>query len=688
MTCLTTRTVFRAASFGGASLLTCLASPAIADPVAIVEGWVARSADSAVMEIVVDAVNHDPSTGRTIVTGLAIELSFDEMARAVADMIGVPEDEADLDGAISYTLRVPAVSFTDLAQSDGYFTAAAVEADAVLLEAGIDLADADMGETSAIYRQIAATDLRWARVPAIEADADRPLSQFVPLLRAITDVSFTDMQVAEVITRSALPEDAGEVVQRIDRLRLAGGQRGDIAQLAAQSFSMTAPDPETGDPLAVAAGPVSASDYNYGTMIDVLLGQREEDDFVPAIGSFELADLRVSVPGEGFSMMIDRIAAIDVGARTPSVMLVPYLDELVIEGRANPDFEPDPAELGRFIGALYGAMRLGEFEMNGLSVVAEDEFSAAVDAFGIRNLSAEGLGSFFLRGIDFSAETGDMIRYDEFEIADIGFPSLEALIELGIVADDGEPPVDLVLAALPTLGRVVNSGIRIRAPEEGLDLALDGSVFEMSDHIGPIPTRLALSVDRLQINTADLDGEGREVFEALDYETVVLSADLLARWREQDGDVRLEGEAELAEGGRLSIEALVGNVPRLVFEQPDQTGLIALLGATFKRLDARYDDDSLVERGIALAARDQDVSREAIRAQLLAMVPILASELGDVELAANATAAFSQLIENGTPVVLSMAAPAPLPLVAMAMSLQNDPLAVLGALDIEVGNPG
>lgn len=666
----------------------CLAiTPAAADPTAIIEQWVSSAAESDVMAVTVDGIDHDAATGRTVVTGLTVSVSLQDMVRAIAAMIDVPADEAEIDGAIGYTLRFPAISFTDLARSDGYFTAASVEADAVLIDAEIEVPDAEIADTNAVYQGFRATDLTWAQVPVVEPDPDRPVSQLLPLLRAVTDVSFSEMSIDEVITRSALPDGGGEIIQRIDALRFSDADRGDIAEMSAQSFATNATDAETGEPFTIVSGPISASDYNYGTMIDVLFGAVEESDFVSAIGTMELSDLRVSVPGEGFSMGIDRIAASDVGVRTPSQALLPYIDALVVAGRDDPDFEPDPEELIRFIGGLYGALRLGEFEMAGMTIDAADEFDGTMDAYGLRDLSAEGLGSFYIRGIGFRGVDDEIIRYDEFEIADIGFPDLDALIELGVLAEEGDPPVDVILAALPTVGRIVNSGIRISIPDDDAEFALDGSVFEMSDHIGPIPTRLALTMDRLQVNAADLDGDARQALEGLGYDTLVLSADILARWEEATSDLRLEIETELADGGRLTLDGVIGNVSRLIFDQPDETAAMALLGATFKQLDARFDDDSLVERGVAFGAEEQDITPEAMRAQLLALVPIALGQLGDAELAAEANQAVSQLIENGTPIALSVVAPAPLPLVAMGMSMQGNPASILGALEIEIDNP-
>lgn len=668
-----------------AALCATTATSASAAPQDIIEGWVSEAAGNAVMEVSYGTIDHDTSDGRTTVTDLTVTLALDELAETFAAQIGVEEDAAMSEGGISYTIRFPSIAFDDLESADGYLSASLVEADTMELDVTIEVDDAELGDSSVTYEGLRATDLRWAEMPAIQDDAARPISRFVPLMRAAIDVSFSEMSVASATATSAMPEDEGEIVQEFGAMRLRDAERGDIAEMVIDSFAMTAPDPETGQTFSIEAGSIRASDYNYGTMIDVLLGDAETPDYVVAIGAMEMNNLRVSVPEEEFSLSIADISADDIGVRSPSMPILPFADSLVLAFQADPDFEPDTAELIGFIGAIYGSMRLGAFEVSDIEVEFPEIQSGSIAAYGLRDLSAEGLGSLYLRGVDFTGLDGELIRYDDFEIADVGFPSLQALVRIGMMTDEGlEPPIDLILQAIPTVGRIVNSGIRVVIPNEDADFALDGSVLEMTDHIGPIPTRIATSLEGLQVNVADLEDEARDMFAGLGYERLSISSDLLARWDPETSDLFIDGSADLEDGGRLEFDGTIGSVQRLIFERPDETGVMALLGATFKAFNARFEDDSIVERGMEFAGAEQGVPPETVRAQILAIVPVALAELGDAELAASATEAVSQLLENGAPMAVSVIAPAPLPIVALGMSLQGNPASILDALEIEV----
>ncbi len=667
---------------GAAALTVALGGTAAADPREIIGNWVLASDDSPIIDVEHAGLTHDDATGVTRVNDLTVTIALDEIARGLMASIGEDADgDGQFDDSISYVIAFPTVAFTNLTHADGYFAADAIAAETMQLQTRIT-DDGDQHVFTVDYEGLSATMLQWAELPAVEDDADRPLSRFVPLLRAAVDFSFEEMVIASAVSRSDIPEEDVTITQVVGETRLAGAVNGDIAELSVASIEMSV---EGDDDVDITMGRIEARDYNYGGSIDILLGDRQVMNYAPAVGEMRMADIAFSVPEEDFSMTIDAIRIDDIGIRSPSVPVLPYVDQIIVAAMADDDFEPDEQEFVRFIGAIYGAMRLGRFEVSGIAFNAPEIDRGDIGAFGLRDLSASGLGSLFMRGLDIAGEDDVEVRYDDFEIRDVTFPDLAALIDMERAIE--EQDIATILAAVPTIGRIENSGVVMRIPEDDVDVSLGASVVEMADHIGPIPTRILFDVDRLQLDVDQLDAEAREPLEAMGYERIVLSAELEARWQADTSDLELRAETELRDGGRLFAHGTIGNVQRLAFERPDQTGLMSLLGATFENLDVRFEDDSIIARGFELAGSAQGVEGAAMQARALAMVPVVLSELGDAALAATATEAVTALVEDGAPLTIAITAPVPLPIVAIAASFESNPASILEALEIEVSNP-
>ena len=144
--------------------------------------------------------------------------------------------------------------------------------------------------------------------------------------------------------------------------------------------------------------------------------------------------------------------------------------------------------------------------------------------------------------------------------------------------------------------------------------------------------------------------------------------------------------AAVEQMGTLSGEGIVGNVPAVVFDQPDSTTVFALTGTTMNEIALRFDDDGLIERAIALSAREEGIEYGAMELRLKGMIPVFLSELDDPILANQLADSLNAVVETGASLSLKAVAKTPLPLAVLAMSVQG-PAALASMFDIEVSNP-
>lgn len=658
------------------------ATPALADPVSIVRGWTQTAAGSPVQVTVGDVV-HDPAGNVTTVSDLTVAIDLASYVRFIAGQLGVTQEGGPNDARMTYAFAFPELRFAGLAMEEGAITASSVEAATADLTFTAEFPDQPSQSTQGVYRDIAVKNLRLAVPPPLADDPQKPISRFLPLVRAALDVSFDEAAIGS-ITATVTEQDM-PLVQEFGATRIGRTVRGDISSLELDGMTMGVGEPGGSEAVGLRIGRITASDYNYGSLIDILAGEGETGDRTPLIGDLLLEDFSVSVPDGNLDFRMDAMRLQDWTVRKPSTDLLGWADQAFLNTMADPGWEPAEEELIRIVGALYGAFAIGRFEVSGIAAKGPELESGTLEAFGIRGLSDEGLVSLFARGVDFAGTKGEIVRLDDFEIGDIGFPDLAALVGLEKAIEANDIPA--ILKGMPVFGRYALSGLRILVPQENADLELEGTSLEMTDHVGPIPTRIYSDTRGLKIPVAAIeDEEARRPLEAMGYEMLDLSSELLLRWDETTTDLVADMSFDLADGFALTAEGTIGAIPKIVFEQPSQMTAMSLLGATFKNLDARFVDKSVVERGIGFAAAEQGMEPDAMRQFAKAMVPALLAQLGDPDLVTRASEAVGAVIDKGLPLSVMVSTANPLPVVAIVTAAQGNPASLVNLLEIEITN--
>ncbi len=675
-----------------ACVLTIFASgnQAFANGADIVNQWIADSASTEIVSISADDVSYSGLSSKTTVQNLQVTISLGVLAEIIVDAVGASEEAEDLDDA-RYNIVFPQIELTNLTENDDSYSIDAVRADALNLDMELGAAGADIPPTKVSYENFAADDLNWAKLPEFQANPDKPISQFLPMLRAMIDFSFSEMTINNITSVSPLAPDGPSMTAQYGPVKMGKTVRGDVSTLDAGRFLMEIPTPPDagGGEMTVAtvsAQTLTATDYNYGTMLDTLFAPAESatGEYKTAIGAIELGELNIAVPSEGVEVNIGSFVFENMGVRTPNRNFLAELEELALKERANEEVDMPEEEIVALVASIYGAFSIGKFEIADVDVSGPEIKTAGLGSYGMTDLSSEGLGSFYMQGIDVVLTNGDVFKYGKSTIENVGFPDLAALIALekNVEAQN----IQEVLKGIPTIGRIENSGLDFQISEEDLEFSLGKSVLEMTDHIGPVPTRIAVDVDNLKAPVDKMDDEPRQVFEQMGYSTIDASYDMQLQWDEATQDLNVTLDAELADGGRLKGDAKLGSIPRLVFEKPDQTAIFSLFATTLKNINLEFEDQSIVERGLGFAAAANGTDVDTIKAQAFALAPVMLGQIGAAELAADVTAAMRGVIDSGSKLVASAAPVTPLPLVSLGSLAQSDPAALIQSLNVSVGN--
>ena len=685
------RRCMRTSALTGTALTLLLTSGAIAraDGADIVNGWISQSESSDIFSVSVDDVAFDGLTSKTSVQNLVVNISLGAFAETIAKAFGETPKE-DLSD-VSYKISFPDIELTNLQDNGDRYSVGAVRAASMRFDMNMGAAGGGMPPSDGTYSNLSIDQLSWAKLPELPNDPDKPFSQFIPVLRAMIDFSYDEFTLDGATSSSPLAPDGPMMTAEYGPMRLGKTVRGDVSTLELEWFKMTIPIVEpgsenTGEVATITADAMTARDYNYGTMLDTLFAPPSDanGEYKTAIGSIAMDGMNVSVPSEDVEVTIGSFAFEDMGVRTPTRDFVTELETLAVKEKAGEEVDMSEEEIIELIASIYGAFSIGKFEVTDINVTGPEITTAKVGAYGMTDLSSEGLGSFYVEGIDVGLTNGDVFKYGKSTIENVGFPDLAALaaLEKNIEAQN----IEEVLKGIPTIGKIENSGLDFQISEEDLKFSLGKSVIETGGHIGPVPTQISIDIDNLNAPVDKMDSEPRQIFEQMGYDFVDISYDLQIGWDESTQDLNIGMDVSLAEGGRLKGSAKLGSIPRLVFEKPDQTAMFSLFATTFKNLEMEFEDQSIVERGLNVAAQMNNTDPEAMKAQIFAIIPIMLGQFGAADLAADVTASMRGVMENGSKLIATATPATPLPIVSLGSLAQSDPAALIQSLNVSVGN--
>jgi hypothetical protein len=336
-----------------------------------------------------------------------------------------------------------------------------------------------------------------------------------------------------------------------------------------------------------------------------------------------------------------------------------------------PEMTPGNAEK---LLTLLSSVRIGRYGLQGLAVEVSgtgvNDGRFALDVHDVTDLSLDGLGGYRLGGLSAAFE-GAEVALGEFRIGEIGFPKPEAILALirdpdGVMRTDLLPRVGLVRIA----GLMVKPGGRAAA---GKPVSLDLAELRQSDFLGGVPTRVAFTLAGLGL-PADLpDPKWRGALAELGYDALSLGGEIRLGYDAERSTLTLDAlSLALDKGGRLEAAATITGVSPDLLQAPDRLeDYIGEIG--FGAARAAYQDQSLVDRLLDVAARQQKVTREVFKARMAALVPALAAQIADPQMRAAIAQAVAAFIVRPGALEVVAEPPAPVPAVQVLATIAANP---------------
>jgi hypothetical protein len=281
-----------------------------------------------------------------------------------------------------------------------------------------------------------------------------------------------------------------------------------------------------------------------------------------------------------------------------------------------------------------GSFSVGNMEANGISgtIVGDDKKTGR---FSLDKIRMAGGGSvsagFAMQGLKIDS-TEAKIGLGEFVIDGIKYPQLAATSVSSSDKSEFKPE-----EFIPTIAHFRFAGIDVDVPDtkdkaKRTKAKLGQFDVKMGNHIGPIPTNIAILLDRLQMDIpADTNEKGLKDILALGYKALDVSMRYDQAYDMASKTLKLN-ELSLTSVGMFAAQAKaeLTNVTKEIFTLDKAVASVAALWVMAKSVSISVKNDSLFEKLIAQQAAGQKRKPEDVRAELAAgatmMVPMFLGE--------------------------------------------------------------
>lgn len=580
------------------------------------------------------------------------------------------------DGKSGATVRVPSVVFVGLTRTPaGGLTAKS-------MAVGTVEATAEDGSARGSMAGIEATNIALPNFSDLAYDPKAPFRSQMRILKTVATIRAERLRIGRV--EVSVPSADEPFLITYDGVSVTDFADGRIGRFT--SGAMTAAgrtrDKSTGQDVAVDVkiGKSEVVGYDIGAYTRVMDDESYKDGrgdgvWRDVLKSASLDGIDVSAGPVRFSMARGAMGAMRMRQfdTPPGAMF----DRIIADPKA---FEKDEKAAMAFTFGILRSMAIESYTLDGWSVTAPDLDRFLLGRFAIRDLSPDGLGEYSLDGVDIAAKGGG-VRLARFAFGGIKFPAIGDVmraIEAGKSGVEIDPQ-----SVMPTLGFLKIDGVEVDVPGKGR-VGLGSFSVDLSGYIRAIPTAARVVIRNVQVPTALVDDrQTREMMAALGYDKVDYSGELALRWDEPTGDFRLETlTSSMANVGTITVTALLGNVPRALFEDPKKADQ-HLLGLVIKTFAIAYKDASFADRALKVASAKTKQTPEALRNTALAFLPQILAEVKDPARKKRMSDAIAAFIARPGTITISSQLATPLPVLQIVGTAAAAPQSLPDLLKLE-----
>lgn len=326
----------------------------------------------------------------------------------------------------------------------------------------------------------------------------------------------------------------------------------------------------------------------------------------------------------------------------------PFSDILTTIQKLNVDKDDKAAGLQVFASLidLYSTFEMGEGAVDGMKMSGTDkssgkDFTATMDKIAFSG-GAKAFAS--VEGIEVKAADGFFrLKKSAFEGDFYGYMLVMLQRAIGMLPEGTSGDAKLEAELRKTLdeaaSQVASKDVTYRV--EGLDvdlppaanakskdrvkLALGSFSTTLGQPVGAVPTKLDMALTGFKMPIpANSTDKGFQNLRDVGLSDIDLSARIKLAWSEPTMKLAVDDvSAELGKFGRVAITGELANVPRQIFENPQQNWPIAMMTANVQKLSVSIENKGGFDKLLEKTAREQNKTADQLKVEISTMAPAM-----------------------------------------------------------------
>ncbi|WP_439400688.1 hypothetical protein ACNJYA_21370 [Bradyrhizobium sp. DASA03068] len=435
------------------------------------------------------------------------------------------------------------------------------------------------------------------------------------------------------------------------------------------------PQPGKQDKLTGDLSSIIINDFDATAVAAALDPQKAGDDSHHRIYRQISAGRYVLKSTQGLRMEIDGISFEDIAVQ-PSKFRPAEIVALVPTDRSVVATAAQSREMMEKLAGFYEGLRIGRIEI-GATSVGLPQGTARIKAVRYND------GEFAVEGVDTPSPQGQF-KMERFALK--SFSAANLMRWAAGLSKHGQPPSpDQMLGLFRVLEGAEIKGVVAPHNNARQPITIDTISMNWGQLVGSIPSRASLVVK--MVTPTDPANPALQPLIVAGVDKLAIDLDLGAAWTESSGAFALApATLDLGNLARAQLSVALAKVPRDLFTTTDPSEAMEQLAQVETgAIELSLRDRGVVDLVVAQFARMQNVSRDAARSAIVAMIraqgeKIAASNL-DAKVAVDALAGFVET--SGQTLSIRLTPLGTLPVLQLVDVLDHEPIIALAQFRIE-----